>query len=68
MGVVARGRGGGGEVCKEPTFFQILLVGKDEEERVLHFAVVDDAVKLLAGLVYAGAVGGVDDEDETLGA
>ena len=30
------------------TFWQVLLVGKDEYDRVTHFSVVDDPVQLLS--------------------
>lgn len=45
------------------TVREILLVGKDEQQAVLHLAVVDDPVQLLPRLVDARAVGRVDDED-----
>lgn len=50
-----------------PTALEILLVGQHEKHAVAHFPVVDDAVEFGAGLVDAGAVGRVDDEDESLG-
>lgn len=50
------------------TIGQILLVGKHEEQAILHLAVVDDAMQLLAGLLDARAVRRVNDEDEALGA
>lgn len=50
-----------------PTALEILLVGQHEKHAVAHFPVVDDAVELGAGLVDAGAVGRVDDENEALG-
>lgn len=50
------------------TLLEILLVGEDEQETVLHFAVVDDAVEFLSGFFYAVSVAGVNDEDQTLGA
>lgn len=46
----------------------ILLVGEDEEARVFHFAVRDDAREFGAGFIDAVPVARVDDEDETLGA
>ena len=46
----------------------VLLVGKDEEQRVFHFAVLDDARQLRLGFFNAVAVVAVDDEDEALGA
>lgn len=45
---------------------QILLVCKHKQERVLHFAVSDDAVEFLAGLVDSCAVGRVHYEYQTL--
>lgn len=53
---------------KQRTLLEILLVGEYQQQTVLHFSVVDDAVQLLSGLIHTGAVGRVDDEDETLGA
>ena len=50
------------------TSVEILLVGKDEQQRVLHFAILDDAGELSSSLVDAIAVVGVNDEDEALGA
>lgn len=38
------------------TSFDILLVGEDEQQAFLHFAVVDNAVQFLARLVYPLAV------------
>jgi hypothetical protein len=31
------------------TFWQVLLVGKDEDDGISHFSVVDDPVQLLSG-------------------
>lgn len=50
----------------ERTIGQVLLVGKDEQEAVLHLAVVEDLVELGARLVDAVAVLRVDDKDEAL--
>lgn len=50
------------------TLLEILLVGEYEQETILHFAVVDDAVEFLSGFFYAVSVAGVNDEDQTLGA
>lgn len=44
----------------------VLLVGEYKEKTVLHFSVVDDAVKLLLGLLDSGPVGRVNDKDQTL--
>lgn len=52
---------------KKRTIIEILLVGEYQEQTVLHFAIVDDAVQLLFCLVHARSVRRVDDEDETLG-
>lgn len=49
------------------TIGEILLVGEYEQQRVLHFPIVDDAVQLLPGLVYTGAIGRIDNEDQALG-
>ena len=48
------GYGGGMRVL---TVWEILLVGKDEEQAILHLAVVDDPMQLLPRLVDARAVG-----------
>lgn len=48
--------------------WQILLVGKNEKERVLHLTVVDDAVQLLSGLINSGLVCRVNNKDKTLSA
>lgn len=44
----------------------ILLISKDQQQRVLHLAVLDDALEFVLGLVHAVAVIAVDDEDEAL--
>ena len=51
---------------RERTTVEILLVGQHEKQTVAHFPVVDDAVEFGPGLVNAGAVGGINDEDEPL--
>lgn len=48
------------------TIGQVLLVGKDQQQALLHLTVVQDLVKLGAGLVDAFPILRVDDEDETL--
>jgi hypothetical protein len=45
---------------------QILLVRKHQQQRILHFAVLDDARQLGLCLVKTVAVGRIDDEDEAL--
>ena len=50
------------------TLLDILLVGKDEQQTVLHLVIIDDPVQLLPRLVHPGAVARVNDEDEALGA
>ena len=45
---------------------EVLLVGEDEEQRVLELLLVDQAVELLGRLLQPRAVGRVDDEDERL--
>jgi len=50
------------------TSAEILLVRKHQQQRILHFSVLDNPCEFLLGLVDAGAIVGVDDEDETLGA
>jgi hypothetical protein len=53
-------------LCRRHCTRDVLLVGKHQEQRLLHLAVEDDAVQLLSCLVDARAVVGVDDEDEAL--
>jgi hypothetical protein len=48
------------------TSWQILLVRKHQQQRILHFPVLDDARELRPCLVDAVAVVGVDDEDQAL--
>lgn len=45
---------------------QVHLVGKHQQQNILQALVLQDAVQFLAGLVDAGAVAGVDDEDQAL--
>lgn len=45
---------------------QILLVGKDQEEGIAEFVLVQHALELLARLDHTVAVVAVDDEDDTL--
>ena len=47
---------------------QILLIGKDEQETLLHLAITQYPVELLLCLVNSFPVLAVDDEDEALGA
>jgi hypothetical protein len=49
------------------TSWQILLVRKHQQQRILHFPVLDDPRELRFRLVDAAAVIGVDDEDKALG-
>lgn len=44
----------------------ILLIGKDQQESILHFAIVDNLVKLGASLLQTSSVAGVHNEDQTL--
>ncbi len=48
------------------TALEVLFVGKDKNDCVLHLAVVDDFVQLAARLVDALAIGTVNNEDEAL--
>lgn len=50
------------------TSLQILLVREYQQQRILHFPVLDDAGELGAGLVDTVAVVRVDDKDQTLSA
>lgn len=56
----ARGSGEG------HTAWDILLVGKDQKQRVLHFAIVDNLVQLRASLLEAGGITRVHNEDKAL--
>lgn len=44
----------------------ILLIGKDQQQRVLHFTVVDDPVKLNGSFLHALRVAGVNHENQSL--
>ena len=48
------------------TSIDVLLVGKYEQEGVLHFAILDDACEFSSRLLHAVLVVAVDDEDEAL--
>jgi len=50
------------------TSLQILLVREYQQQRILHFPVLDNAGELGAGLVDTVTVVRVDDEDQTLSA
>lgn len=45
----------------------ILLVGKHQQKRILHFAVVDNLVQFGTGLFHTGRVTRVDNENQSLG-
>ena len=47
---------------------EVLFVGEDQDDGVLHLPVVDDPVELLPGLVDPVPVGAVHHENEALGA
>lgn len=49
------------------TTLDILLVGENEQQRILHFSVLDDPRQFALRLLDSVAVVGVDDEDQTLG-
>ena len=49
------------------TTVNILLVGKDEQDNIAHFAVLDDAAEFGLGFFHARTVAGVDDENEGVG-
>lgn len=51
---------------KKLTTPNILLISKDQQQRVLHLAVLDDPLEFILGLVHTVAVIAVDDEDEAL--
>jgi hypothetical protein len=57
-----------GKARERLTSWNILLVGKDEQQGARHLAILDDARELGARLIHALAVRRVDDEDEALGA
>ena len=46
---------------------EILLVGKDEEEGVPEFVLIQHTLEFLAGLGNTLSIVGIDDEDDTLG-
>lgn len=50
-----------GNIVRTP--LEILLVGKHEQQRILHFSVLDDARKFGSCLVDTIAVVGVNNED-----
>lgn len=50
------------------TIVEVLLVGKHQQQAVLHLPVVDDTVQFLSCFLHALLVGRIDHEDETLGA
>lgn len=56
----------GCDLCRL-TSVDILLVGKDQQQAVLHFAVVDDSVQFRLGLLDSRAIRRVNDENKTLG-
>lgn len=45
----------------------ILLVGKYQQESILHFSIIDDLVKFGASLLDSSGVARIDDEDQALG-
>jgi hypothetical protein len=49
------------------TTVNILLVGKDEQDNIAHFAVLDNAAEFGLCFFHARAVAGVDDENEGVG-
>ena len=49
------------------TSLKILLVRKHQQQRILHFPVLNDTRKLRPGLFNAVAIVGVDDEYQALG-
>lgn len=51
---------------REPTIWQILLVGKHQQQALLHFPVVQDLMQLSPCLLDTLPVLRVDDEDEAL--
>lgn len=53
---------------KVRTAIDILLIRKHKQQRVLHLAVLNDARKLVFRLIDTSRVGGVDHEDQALGA
>jgi len=54
--------------CKPcTTYWKILLVGKDQEESITEFVLVQHALQLFSSLDNTISVVGVDHEDDTLG-
>lgn len=59
-------KGGKGQKTRQRTSRQILLVGKHEEQAILHLPVAKNPVKLLLRLVDPLPILAVHDKDETL--
>jgi len=57
-----------GDLVSVHSLGEVALVGKDEEDCVLHLAVADDAHELSAGLFDTLTIAAVDDKDESLSA
>lgn len=56
------------QIWRALTSCDILLVGKHQQQRILHFAILNDTRQLVLRLGDPIAVVAVDNEDETLGA
>lgn len=54
-------------VQSRETHRQILLVGKDQEQSIPEFVLVQHPLELLTGLADTLPIVGVDDEDDSLG-
>lgn len=54
-------------LCSIHSIWQILLVGKDQEQSVTELVLIQHTLQLLAGLDHTIAIVAVDDEDDALG-
>lgn len=50
------------------TSINVLLVGKNKQQRISHFTILNDARQFIPRLLYPVAVVAVNDKDEALGA
>jgi len=55
-------------ICVFLTSVDVLLVGKDQQQSILHFAILNDTSQLSASLIHAVAINRVNDEDQALSA
>jgi len=55
------------DLCRWHGVWKILLVGKDQEQSIPQFILVEHSLEFLAGFADTLSVVGIDDEDDTLG-